>query len=263
VSRRLLGILLASLALAPAGCAADQGAGADRGGDADCRAARLTVSAAASLKAAFEDYGAGFQAAEPRFAFAGSDELAAQIRSGVRPDVYAAANTRLPRALHREGLVERPVTFAANRLVVAVPTDSRVRSLDDLAEPGTTLAIGAPGVPIGSYTRDVLGRLDARPRRAILRNVRSNEPDVSGITGKLTQGAVDAGFLYVTDVAAAGGALRAIDLPRTLQPRVEYGIAVVRGGTNPNAARAFVQGLLEGEGARALREAGFEPPPGV
>ena len=33
--------------------------------------------------------------------------------------------------------------------------------------------------------------------------MRSNEPDVKGIVGKLTQGAADAGFVYVTDVNAA------------------------------------------------------------
>ena len=46
--------------------------------------------------------------------------------------------------------------------------------------------------------------------------MRSNEPDVKGIVGKLTQGAVDAGFVYVTDVNAAGDALTAIELPAEL-----------------------------------------------
>ena len=40
-----------------------------------------------------------------RLSFAGSDELAAQIRQGVKPDVYAAANTKLPDALHEKGLL--------------------------------------------------------------------------------------------------------------------------------------------------------------
>ena len=37
-----------------------------------------------------------FEGATVRLSFAGSDELAAQIRRGVKPDVYAAANTALP-----------------------------------------------------------------------------------------------------------------------------------------------------------------------
>jgi molybdate transport system substrate-binding protein len=116
-------------------------------------------------------------------------------------------------------------------------------------------------VPIGSYTRTVLERLPAAQRAAILRNVRSEEPDVAGIVGKLTQGAVDAGFVYRSDVRASDGALRAIDLPDDLQPQVAYGVAVVRGSEHADAARAFVDGLLGEEGQRALREAGLDPPP--
>jgi molybdate transport system substrate-binding protein len=82
---------------------------------------------------------------------------------------------------------------------------------------------------------------------------------VNGIAGKLTQGAVDAGFVYVTDVIASGGELKAIQLPADLQPDVSYGAAVVSGATNPEGARAFIDGLLREDGARALRNAGFTP----
>ena len=241
--RAVLGLVVA---LVVAGCGDDSGT--------------LTVSAASSLRTAFTEYADGFDGADVRLSFAGSDELAAQIRSGVRPDVFAAANTELPDALHSEGLVERPVVFAGNRLVIAVPAGSRIDSVGDLARPGTTLAVGSESVPVGAYTRTVLDRLDSRTSRAILANVRSNEPDVGGVVGKLVQGAVDAGFVYVTDVAAAEGRLRAVELPAELRPTVSYGVAVVKGARNPDAAREFVDGLLTGDGARTLRDAGFEPP---
>ena len=129
-----------------------------------------------------------------RSSFAGSDELAAQIRQGVKPDVFASANTKLPDQLYAEGLVEKPVVFASNELVLAVPSDSAVRGLDDLTKPGTTIAMGSESVPVGSYTRKVLDGLPAGEKTAILANVRSNEPDVGGVVGKVTQGAVDAGL---------------------------------------------------------------------
>ena len=217
------------------------------------------VSAASSLKTAMTEYGERFGA---RLSFAGSDELAAQIRQGVRPDVFLSANTKLPDALAAEGLVETPLAFAANRLVLAVPAGgSKVASLRDLERRGVRLAVGAGRVPIGAYTRDVLARLGNERSRAILGTVRSEEPDVGGVVGKLTQGAVDAGFVYVTDVRAAEGRLRAIALPPELQPTVTYGGAVVKGGRNPAAARRVLAGLLRGPGAQALRDAGFEPPP--
>jgi molybdate transport system substrate-binding protein len=79
--------------------------------------------------------------------------------------------------------------------------------------------------------------------------------------GKLTQGAVDAGFVYRSDVKAAGGKLKAIALPARLQPTVAYGAAVVKGAKQPALARRYVAGLVSGQGQDALRAAGFLPPP--
>jgi molybdate transport system substrate-binding protein len=223
----------------------------------------LTVSAATSLKTAMTAYGNDFKDAAVRESFAGSDELAAQIRQGVRPDVFASANTTLPEQLYQEGLVEKPRVFAANRLVLAVPASgAKVASLEDLAKPGTTIAMGSATVPVGSYTRKVLANLPPDEAKAIAANVRSNEPDVGGVVGKVAQGAVDAGFVYATDVKAAGGELRAIDLPDELQPQVSYGVAVIKGAKHPAQAKAFVDGLLSGDGRKRLDAAGFLPPPG-
>jgi molybdate transport system substrate-binding protein len=250
--RPTVALLAAVVAIATTACGSS-GSGGDGG---------LVVSAASSLTDAFTAYGRSFEGGAVRFSFAGSDELAAQIAQGVKPDVFAAANTSLPERLHDEGLVGRPVVFAGNRLVIAVPADgAKVASIADLAEPGVKLAIGSAGVPIGSYARDVLARLGARRSRAVLANVRSEEPDVKGIVGKLTQGAVDAGFVYVTDVTATGGKLRAIELPASLQPTVAYALAVVDDAEHAQAARRFVAGLLHGKGAAELRAAGFAPPP--
>ena len=255
-----IGTVLAIVVLALAGCGEDdeEASGSSGGGG---EKPQLTVSAAASLKAAFTEYGKQFSDADVRFSFAGSDELAAQIEQGVKPDVYAAANTTLPDELYEKDLVEKPTVFAGNELVLAVPADSDIASLEDLTKEGVTIAIGQEDVPVGSYTRTVLDKLPTKQSEAILANVRSEEPDVAGITGKLTQGAVDAGFLYASDVAATDGALKAIELPDDLQPEVAYGAAVVTGAKEPELAQQFIDGLLDGAGAQALEDAGFLPPP--
>ena len=225
----------------------------DEGGDA-----RLVVSAASSLSKPLTACSTSFYGADVRLSFGGSDELAAQIRQGVKPDVYAAANTRLPDQLAQEGLLGEPVRFATNELVIAVPADGAAASVEDLAEPGVKLAIGAEGVPVGSYTRDVLGRLPSGVRERIFANVRSEEPDVNGVVGKLTQGAADAGFVYKTDIVDG---VKAVALPEALQPRVAYGAGVVEGAKQAGLAQRYLDGLTDGACADALRDARFGPPP--
>ncbi|HEX4673193.1 MAG TPA: molybdate ABC transporter substrate-binding protein [Solirubrobacteraceae bacterium] len=262
VKRRSMVAVLGTVLLALAGCGSSSSSSSSGSGASSGDKPNLTVSAAASLKDAFTTYAQQFPQASVRYSFAGSDILAAQIEQGVKPDVFASANTKLPDMLYAKGLVSKPVTFAANKLVIAVPADStKIKSVRDLEKPGTTIAIGSATVPIGSYTRQVLAKLGSAGNQKILENVRSEEPDVSGIVGKLTQGAVDVGFTYATDVTATKGALRAIALPASLQPVVAYGVAVVRGGPHPAQAKAFISGLLNGSGQTDLRHAGFLPPP--
>jgi molybdate transport system substrate-binding protein len=214
----------------------------------------LTVFAAASLTDVFRRL-------EPaaRFNFAGSDELATQLREGADADVYAAASTRDPRELAAEAIVEQPVVFATNRLVLIVPVDNpaAIEGLVDVARPGVRLVVGGEGVPVGDYTRAVL----EKARRAdVLARVVSEEEDVRGIVGKVALGEADAGFVYATDARAAAGDVRALPIPARFQVPIEYPVAIVRRTKNREAAEAFVARLRSQAGRRLLRAAGFGVP---
>lgn len=217
------------------------------------------IAAASSLEPAFEGVAARSGGPGPRFSFAGSNALAAQLRRGARPDLIASADTELPEELHREGLVEPPVEFAENDLVVAVPSRSPIRSVWDLDRPGLAIVRGSAGVPVGAYARRALARLPQRLRRAIERGIRSEEPDAASVAGKLTAGAADAGFVYASDVRAAGGRLRAVPLPPGARPAIRYSAAVVVGAPDRDGARAFLRALTGAEGRAALRAAGLRP----
>jgi molybdate transport system substrate-binding protein len=240
-----LAIAVGLLAIAPVGCGDD---GVTGGSD------EITVSAAASLREVFPSIDPA-----PRYNFAGSDQLATQIREGAPVDVYAAANATLPKELFAAGLVERPVTFATNRLVILVPKDNPagIRSVGDTARPGVRVVVAGEGVPAGDYTRRVLATLKLD---GTLRNVVSNETDVRGVVGKVAAGEADAGFVYATDTAAAGDAVRAIELPPSGQTPIEYQIAVVASSTRTAAARAFVAAVTGPEGQAVLTRAGFGAP---
>jgi len=220
----------------------------------------LTVLGASSLTEALGRYGDSFEGARVRSSFAGSDQLAAQIRQGAKADVFASADTDYPAELHRQGLVETPVVFARNRLVAVTSKDSDLEALGDLARPGTKIVIGDSSVPVGEYTREVLGRLAPAEREAILANVRSEEPEVSSVLAKVVDGAADAGFVYVTDARTVAGEVRTLAIPNDLQPEVAYAAAVLSDSADPELARRYLRGLLHGRGAAELRDAGFLPP---
>jgi molybdate transport system substrate-binding protein len=243
-----------------AGCGGGSSSGSTAGGSGSSGDGSLIVLGASSLTEAVTKYGESFGGAGVKASFAGSDELAAQIEQGAKADVFASADTDYPQELFAEGLVEKPRVFARNELVIAVPEGSDVKSLADLTRPGTKIVIGDESVPVGSYTRTVLGRLPAAQREAIMSNVVSEETEVASIVAKLEQGAADAGFVYVTDEKGAEG-LEPVPLEAKLQPDVEYGVAVVKSSGDKPAAEEFVAGLIEGEGQEDLREAGFLPPP--
>jgi molybdate transport system substrate-binding protein len=238
-------------ALAVAGCGDDATVS-----DGDRDRPQLTVSAATSLKAPLTACAKDFRDADVRLQFAGSDVLAGQIRQGAPVDVFASADTKLPDQLAAEGKLEAPVVFTSNRLVLVRPAnDTTVRTLADLGHEGVKLVVGAEGVPVGDYAREAIeGVLGAEA------NIRSTEPDVAGVVGKLVQGTANAGFIYASDLAAAGDRLREIGLPPELQQPLEYGAGVVAATDQPEAAEAFVDDLLAGGCHDALIEAGFGEP---
>lgn len=214
----------------------------------------LAVYAAASLAEVFQQIDP-----DARYSFAGSDELAMQIREGAPADAYAAASSKYPQELYAEGVVEEPVAFATNRLVLVVPraNPAGIESAEDLLQPGTRLVLAAEGVPVGNYARQALAALGLS---AALDTVVSNENDVKGVSGKVALGEADAGIVYATDAVPLGDDVLVFELPDRAQPAIEYQVAVVSGNDAGGAAAAFVDRLLSAKGRAALERAGFGVP---
>ena len=58
-----------------------------------------------------------------KYTFGGSGTLETEIEQGAPADVFAAASPKQPAALSAKGLVEKPVEFATNTLVLIVPEE--------------------------------------------------------------------------------------------------------------------------------------------
>jgi molybdate transport system substrate-binding protein len=231
------------------------GAAARSNGHAATRVTGITVYAASSLTDVFPQIDSG-----PKYSFAASSTLAAQITQGAPADVFASANTTIPDQLFAKGLVEKPVIFTRNRLVLVVPTSNPagIHSVYDLKKPGIKLVIAASAVPVGSYTLQVLKQMGLS---SVLSNVVSRESDVRSVLAKVALGEADAGFVYSTDAKTVPGKVTVLKIPAWAQPKVTYEFAVVSRSANKTAAQAFLKEVLSKAGQAKMLAAGFLPIP--
>jgi molybdate transport system substrate-binding protein len=127
----------------------------------------------------------------------------------------------------------------------------------DLSKEGVKLVVAGSGVPVGSYTLQVLKQMNLSA--AVLKNVVSRETDVREVLAKVALGEADAGFVYSTDAKSVPGKVTVIKVPAWAQPKVQYGICIVSSSSNKADAQAFVNRLLSKAGQTKLIAAGFLP----
>lgn len=230
--------------------------------------APVRVLAASSLKEAFGQVGARFTARTGlavELQLAGSQELRTQIEHGAPFSAFAAADTRHMQALRAAGLVRPQVLFASNELVLVVPpgNPAGVRTLRDLAG-AVRLVVGAPDVPVGTYTARLLERAEASFgagfKERVERRVVSRELNVRQVLAKVALGEADAGVVYRTDARAFAGKVLALELPPELNLRADYPIAAAAGAAGGTGQRFVEFVAADPEARRLLVEAGFGPP---
>ena len=247
-------LVLTTAALAACG-SDDEGGGEDDGGTT------LTVYAASSLTATFEEIGEEFEAAhagvEVAFNFAGSSDLVAQIQEGAPADVFASADEANMEKLTAEDLQGTdPQTFASNTLEIAVPegNPAGIATFDDLAGDDVNLVVCAPEVPCGAAAQKV-----AESAGVTLSPV-SEEQSVTDVLAKVASGEADAGLVYVTDVIASDE-VQGIEFPEASAAVNVYPIATVAASANADLAEEFVELVVGETGQGILADAGFAPAP--
>ena len=226
----------------------------------------IVVSAAASLKNAFEQIGSLYAAAagdaRAVFNFGASGDLMAQIRGGAPADVFAAAAAKDMDDLEAESalLPGTRADFAANEIVLVVPAASTARasSFADLTRPVfARIGIVNPKTsPAGRYAEEVFTSAaiaeTVRPKLVLAENVRQ-------VLDYVARGEVDAGVVYATDAAIRPQEVKvAAVAPAGSHQLVLYPIAVLKGAPHPEAAKAFVAAVRSDAGLAILARFGFK-----
>lgn len=226
----------------------------------------IVVSAAASLTNAFKAVGDAFQKAHPDtkvlMNFGASDVLMQQIVKGAPADVFASADQKAMDKANDEKVIAADTRrdFAANSLVLIVPTDSKFApsTVRDLSAASVKrIAYGDPAsVPVGRYTQGALtqaGVWDAVSAKGVLAaNVRQSLDYVA-------RGEVDAGFVFGTDAAVMPDRVK-VALTVPTQTPISYPIARVAQSKHAAEADQFIAFVLSPAGQAVLAQYGFKAP---
>jgi len=227
---------------------------------------KITVSAAMSLKNAFEEIGKFYEdrhkGTKIVFNFGSSGTLRRQIEGGAPVDVFASASQKDMDIIEQKGMIMKDtrLDIATNTVVLIVPAESKkeIKSFEDLVSKNIKrITIGNPKtVPIGQYAHEVLKHYriaeNIKDRLIFAENVRQALDYVA-------RGEVDAGIVYLTDAMVRTKAVKiAATAPETSHKPVVYPMAVMKGSKNEKSAKLFIDLVVSDKGKKILEKYGFK-----
>lgn len=216
----------------------------------------VTVLAAASLTESFDKLAKDFEAAHPgvtvQTSYGSSATLVQQVDNGAPASVLALAGTAAAKPLDKS-LAKDSRTFASNVLEIAVPPSNPagVTSIGDLAKPDVKVVLCADTVPCGKAAQATFAKAHVVP------NVVSKEVDVKATLAKVKLAEADAAVVYRSDVVAAKGSVKGVEIPSRLNTRLDYPVITL---SEDAATKAFVAYVLSAEGRATVQPFGFGAP---
>jgi molybdate transport system substrate-binding protein len=173
-------------------------------------------------------------------------------------DVFISADQMQMDAVGDAVVPGTRVDLLSNRLAIAVPDDrpGQIRSARDLLDGSIRrVAVGDPNaVPAGVYARRYLERIGIW---SALQSKLVPTATVRLALAAVERGAVDAAFVYVTDVATTRHTKIAFAVPPGDAPPITYPAALIRTGLNPEGGRRWLAFLKTGEATEVFTRAGF------
>ncbi len=226
----------------------------------------IIVSAAISLKNAFEEIGKLFESkykgVKVSFNFGASGDLVRQIEGGAPVDVFASAAQKDMDEADEKGLIvlNSRVNFAGNSIVLIVPADSKIRikTFQDLGlnQVGKIAAGNPKTVPAGRYAEEVF--VHFRLLTSIKEKLIYAE-HVRQVLDYVARGEVDAGVVYSTDAMVRATDIKIVaTAPDESHRPVIYPAAVVKSTNKEPLAKAFVSLLISEQGRKVLERHGFK-----
>lgn len=224
----------------------------------------LIISAAASLTDAAEEIKTVFASKYPdvtiTYNFGGSGSLATQIQEGAPADIFMSASQKDMNTVDDLGLLLEDTRFDfAGNAIVLVTEKSNDITLDKLEDIATLdiehIAMGDPeSVPAGRYGKAAFEAV------GVWEQIKDKFVFVSDVRQALQQaetGNADLAIAFSTDAKLTETVKEVIKIDSSLHDAIIYPAAVVKDSQNPEAAKAYLDFVKNGEGKDILASYGF------
>lgn len=226
--------------------------------------ADLTISAAASLKAAMADIQKLYLVEKPNtkitINLGASGTLQQQIEQGAKVDIFFSAASKNMTALKDKNLlIDSTVKdLLKNKVVLVVPNGSKttIKSFADVTDPSIKkIALGEPTVvPAGDYAQQVFSYLK------ILDQVKAKAvygQDVKQVLTWVETGNVDAGVVYSTDAKISTKVKVVSTASDESHKAIIYPAAVIKTTQNVEAAKDFLNFMASDQAQLIFEKYGF------
>lgn len=224
---------------------------------------QLKIYAASSLAAPLGELISQYNEERPDVSIVlstgGSDSLAARINSSESCDIFIPASQKQTDELIDDKIIntENVMPLLENRIVLVknIKTKTSVTGFEN-ANQASSIALGASGVPIGDYAREVL--INTGNLEDILRNMKVREySSAAEVTDAIVENKAEIGIVYATDVATHTDTMQAISEPPkdTLNTPVTYPLALV--DTESTYAGDFIDYITTQNAVQIFEKYGF------
>lgn len=240
----------------------------------------LIVFAAASMTETLTEVSEMYKEVHPEvnitFNFDSSGTLKTQIQEGAPCDLFISAGQKQMNQLditasaevNTEGLDYADDTtridILENKVTLCVTPDNEagLQTFDDMAaalkDGSILMAMGNSDVPVGQYTQKILAYYELSEEELANAGVISYGSNVKEVTTQISEGSVDCGVIYCTDAFSAG--LNIVDYATAeMCGQVIYPAAVLKTAEQPEAAKAFLDFMLEDQCMAVFENVGFSP----
>jgi len=260
VRARLTSATLAALASALAiaavvGVAGCSAAGGTPGSEPTSHT--VVMLAASSLTEPMTAIAKDFESSHPgtdiQLSFAASSTVVSQVNQGAPADLIALAGTAAAVPLNKSRIIGGTPSLARNTLEIATPPSNpgKVDAITDLSRPNLNVVLCAATVPCGKAAAKALSAA------GVVAHVVSYETDVKATLTKVQLGEADAAIVYHSDVVSAGGRVRGVPIPASVNQTLDY--PLIRLTDDPTTVQ-FMTYVLSDQGRKRLRDNGFLTP---